>query len=67
MPAQVSLSHLLVIQEFLAGSSEANRSIDHDIAAVRQIQRMVRILLNQKDCGSFVGYFTPRCEISVGR
>src|SRR5271166_1812026 len=45
---EVGRLYLLLFEQFTAASAKRDQPIDHDIAAVRQIERMERVLLHQE-------------------
>jgi hypothetical protein len=49
VPTEISVAHLLVDQKLLAGARETDLAVDHHIRPIRQLQRMVGVLLDQED------------------
>nr|DAO08423.1 MAG TPA: hypothetical protein [Caudoviricetes sp.] len=56
-PAQIRLPHLLIPQQLLAAAAQADLAVNHHIPTVSQLQRVMRILLHQKNGHPALGQF----------
>ena len=46
---EIGGAHFGLVQQFPPGSGQGDHAVDHDIAAVRELQRVKGVLLDQKD------------------